>query len=136
LSRQLDAPSDQEGMRRFAECAPESAGEMSFAELDKLAEIRDEYRSCDMTINISTHFARPPSAQASFTVWSGLRNLWVNLLAQQRGCFENRSVDFLLVIKLTNSRIKQRDHMAQPLMRPCRTDLQTSGGLANVHIHC
>jgi hypothetical protein len=109
---------------------------MRFAELYKRAKIRDQYRTCDMTINVGTHFARLPGAQAPSSVWSRLRDFGINLLPQQRGGFKYRAVNRLFVIQLTDSRIEQRDDVVHPFMRLCRTDLRTSGGLVNVHIHC
>jgi hypothetical protein len=70
LRRQLDATPDHEGMRRPSESAPKSAREMRFAELHKRAKIRDKYWPCDITINIGTHFARLPAAQAAPFIWS------------------------------------------------------------------
>ena len=59
-SRQFHAASYQENVRWLPKGALEGAGEMRFAALDERAEIRDEYRPCDMTINIVTHLARLP----------------------------------------------------------------------------
>jgi hypothetical protein len=92
---------------------------MRFAELHKRAEIRDEYWTCDMTVNIGTHFPRLPGAQAPSSVWSRLRDFGINLLPQQRGCFKYRSVNRLFVINLTNGRIEQRDYVVHPFARPC-----------------
>jgi hypothetical protein len=96
---------------------------MRFAESNKDAEIRDKYRTYDMTINMSTHFARLPGAQAPFYVWSRFRDFGINLLAQQRSGFKYRAMNRLIVIQLTDSRIKQRDYVVDPFMRLCRTDL-------------
>jgi hypothetical protein len=52
----------------------------------------------DMTVNILAHLARLPTAQASFTFWSDLRDLGVYLFTQEQGGFENRCVDCLLAI--------------------------------------
>lgn len=41
---------------------------MRFATLKERAEIGDEYRPCDMTINIVTHLARLPGQQAPSSV--------------------------------------------------------------------
>jgi hypothetical protein len=71
-----------------------------------------------MTVNIGTHFPRLPGAQAPSSVWSRLRDFGINLLPQQRGCFKYRSVNRLFVIKLTNSRIEQRDYVVHPFAWP------------------
>jgi hypothetical protein len=135
LSRQLDAPPDHEGMRRLAECAPEGAREMRFAELHKRAKIRDKYRACDMTINIGTHFACLPGAQAPSSVWSRLRDFGINLLPQQRGGFKYRAVNRLFVIQLTDSRIEQRDDVVHPFAWLYRANLRGSLRISEVRIH-
>ena len=99
---------------------------MRFAESNKGAEIRDKYRTADMTINIGTHFASLPGAQAPCSVWRGLREFGINLLAQQRGGFKYRAVNCLFVIQLTNRRIEERNHVVHPFMRLSRTDLGTA----------
>jgi hypothetical protein len=102
LRRQLYASTDQERVRRLAECAPEGAREVRFAELNERAQIRDKYRACNVTIDISTHLARLPGAQAPFPVWNRSRKVGINLVTQQRGCFSYRAVNRLSVINLTS----------------------------------
>jgi hypothetical protein len=89
---------------------------MRFAELNECSEIRDEYRTRDMTIDIGTNLTGLPGAQAPSSVWSRLRNFGINLLPQQRGCFKYRAVNRLFAIKLTNSRIEQCDYVVHPFM--------------------
>jgi hypothetical protein len=108
---------------------------MRFAELHKRAEIRDKYRTCDMTINIGTHFARLPGAQAASSVCSRLRDLGINLLPHQPGGFKDRAVSRLFAVKLTNSRIEQRDYVVHPFSWPCRGDLRHSLRLSEVSLH-
>jgi hypothetical protein len=108
---------------------------MRFAELNKRAEVRDKYRTCDMTINIRTHFARLPGAQVPSSVWSRLRDFGINLLPHQPGGFKYRAVSRLFAIKLTNSRIEQRDYVVHPLAWPCRGDLRDSLRLSEVSLH-
>jgi hypothetical protein len=54
-----------------------------FAALNERAEIRDEDRPCDVTINIVTHLARLPGQQAPPSVGNLSRGWWMNLLSQQ-----------------------------------------------------
>lgn len=89
---------------------------MRFAESSKRAKIRDKYRACDMAINIGTHLARLPGAQAPSSVWSRSREFGINLLPQERGCPNDRTVNRLFAIKLTNRRIEQRDYVVHPFM--------------------
>jgi hypothetical protein len=81
-----------------------------------------------------THFARLPGTQAPSSVWSRLRDFGINLLPQQRGGLNYRVVNCLFAIKLTNSRTASSSAITcyTPFMRLCRTDLRTSGALANV----
>jgi hypothetical protein len=135
LSRELDASPDHEGMRRLSKGAPKGAREMRFAQMNKLAEFRDKHRTCDMTINVVTHFARLPRAQAPPSAWSRSRGFGIDLLAQQRGCLNYRAVNCLLVIYLTHSRIEQRDYVVHPFAWPCRTYLRDSLCLSEVSAH-
>ena len=61
---------------------------MRFAALNERAEIRDQDRRCDMTINIVTHLARLPGQQAPSSVGTVSRCWWMNLSSQQEGCFK------------------------------------------------
>jgi hypothetical protein len=108
---------------------------MRFAELHKRAKIRDKYWTCDLTINICTHFACLPGAQAPSYVWSRWHDFGINLPSQQGGCFQYRVVNRLFAIKLTNSRIEQRDYVVHPFARPCRTYLRDSLCLSEVSAH-
>jgi hypothetical protein len=108
---------------------------MRFAESHEGAEIRDEYRCCDMTINIVTHFARLPAAQAPTSLRNRLREFGISLPPQQRGCFKYRAVNRLFAIKLTNSRIEQRDYVLHPFAWRRRTYARDSLCLSNISIH-
>jgi hypothetical protein len=135
LSGQLDAFLDHEGMRWLSEGAPKGAREMRFAELKERAELRDKHRTCDMTIDIGTHFARLPGEQAPSSVWSRSCDFGINLLTQQRGCFKYRAVNRLFVMKLTSSRIEQRDYVVHPFARSRRTWIRYRQRLFEVTIH-
>jgi hypothetical protein len=65
---------------------------------DSATELAGRVMLADMTVNILAHLARLPTAQASFTFWSDLRDLGVYLFTQEQGGFENRCVDCLLAI--------------------------------------
>ena len=108
---------------------------MRFAELYKRAKIRDQYGTCDMTINIGAHFARLPGAQAPSSVWSRLRDFGINLLPQQRGGFKYRAVNRLFVMQLTHSRIEQCDDVVHPFAWRRRTYLRDSLRLSEVRLH-
>jgi hypothetical protein len=54
-----------------------------FAALNERAEMRDENRLCDMTIDIVTHFAPLPGQQAATSVGCLSRSCRINLLSQQ-----------------------------------------------------
>ena len=56
---------------------------MRFAALKERAEIGDEYRLCDVTINIITHLARLPGQQASSFVGNLSRSWRFYLLPKQ-----------------------------------------------------
>jgi len=56
---------------------------MRFAAPNERAEIRDEDRPCDMTVNIVTHLARLPRQQALSSVGDLSRGWWMNLAPQQ-----------------------------------------------------
>jgi hypothetical protein len=87
---------------------------MRFAELNKGAEFRDKHRTCDMSFNVGTHFARLPGEQAPSTFSCPSRDFGMDLLTQQRGCSKYRAVYCLFVVKLTSSRIEQRDYVVHP----------------------
>jgi hypothetical protein len=82
-SSQFDATPDYEGVGGVPECASKGARKVRFAALNECAEIRDEYRPCDMTINIVTHLARLPGQQAPPSVGALSRSRRLNLLSQQ-----------------------------------------------------
>jgi hypothetical protein len=83
LSGQFHTTSHQESVRRLPEGALEGAGEVRFAALKECAEIRNEYRPCDMTINIVTHLAYLPRQQAPPSVGNLSRSMRIDLLSQQ-----------------------------------------------------
>jgi hypothetical protein len=83
LGSQFEATPDDKGMRGVSECAPKGAREVRFAALNERAEIRDEYRPCDMTINEVTHLARLPGQQALASARNLSRGWRMNLLSQQ-----------------------------------------------------
>ena len=56
---------------------------MRWAALNERAEIRDENRLCDMTIDIVTHLARLPGQPGLSSVWRLLRGWGIDLLSQQ-----------------------------------------------------
>ena len=95
---------------------------MRFAALNERAEIRDEYRPCDMSIDIVTHLARLPGQQAPPSVGMLSRSWRINLLSQQCGCFKQCTLGWVyLVVKLTNSCLKERNHPVHPFARSRRT---------------
>ena len=64
-----------------------------------------------------------------------MRDCGINLLTQQRGCLNYRAVNRLSAIKLTNSRIEQRDYVVHPFAWPCRSDRRHSLRLFEVRLH-
>ncbi len=60
LSGEFHATSHDERVRRLPKRALEGSREVRWAEPNERAEIRDEHRPCDMTINMVTHLARLP----------------------------------------------------------------------------
>jgi hypothetical protein len=83
LSGEFHATSHDEGVRRLPERALEGSREVRFAALNERAEIRDEDRPCDVTINIVTHLARLPGQQAPPSV-GNLSSSWrIKLLSHQ-----------------------------------------------------
>jgi hypothetical protein len=83
LSGQFHATLHHESMRWLPEGALEGSREVRLAALDERTEIRDEYRPCDMTINIVAHLAHLPGQQAPPSVGNLSRSWRINLLAQQ-----------------------------------------------------
>jgi hypothetical protein len=83
LSRQFHAPSHDEGVWRFPEGVLEGSREMRCAALNQRAEIRDEDRRCDMTINIIAHLACLPGQQALPSVGDLSCGWWMKLAPQQ-----------------------------------------------------
>jgi hypothetical protein len=93
-----------------------------FAAVNKHAKIRDENRPHDMTIDIVTHLARLPGEQAPPSVGYLSRSWGVNLLSQQCGCFKQCTLGWVyLVVKLTDSCLKERNHPVHPFARSRRT---------------
>jgi hypothetical protein len=84
--------------------------------LNERAEIRDAERPCEVPFNMVTHFARLPGEQAPSTFSCPSRDFGIDLLTQQRGCSKYRAVYCLLAIKLTSSRIEQRDYVVHPFV--------------------
>ena len=87
---------------------------MRFTEVNECTEVRDKQPIRDVTINIGEHFARVPARKAASSGSRLFREFRIDLLTQQRGCFEYRAVSYLFVIKLTSSRIEKRDNAAPP----------------------
>jgi hypothetical protein len=56
---------------------------MRFTALKERAEVRDEDRPCDVTINIVMHLACLPGQQATAPVGNFSRSWRINLLSQQ-----------------------------------------------------
>jgi len=83
LSRKFHAPSHDERVRRFPEGALKGSREMRRAALNQRAQIRDEDRPGDMTINVVTHLARLPGQQALSSVGDLSGGRWMNLASQQ-----------------------------------------------------
>ncbi len=83
LSGQFHAASHDEGVRWLPERTLEGSREVRWAALNERADIRDENRLCDMTIDIVTHLARLPGQQALSSVWRLLRGWGIDLLSQQ-----------------------------------------------------
>jgi hypothetical protein len=88
-----------------------------------------------VTIDIGAHFTRVSARQAASSGWNLFREFGINLRTQQRGCFEYRAVSCLFVIKLTSSRIEERDNAAHPFVRLWLTNPRIARRLANIHIH-
>ena len=108
---------------------------MRFAALNERAKIRDEDRPCDMTINIVTHLARLPGQQASPSVGNPSRSWRLDLLSQQCGCFKQCVLcRVCLVVKLTNSCLKERNHPVHPFARSRRTGFRYCQRLFEVTI--
>ena len=122
LSGQFHATLHQESMRWLPEGALEGSREVRLATLNERTEIRDEYRPCDMTINIVTHLAHLPGQQAPPCVGNLSRSWRIKLLAQECGCFEYCTLgSVVLIMKLTNRCVKERNHPVHPCARSRRT---------------
>jgi len=88
---------------------------MRFAALNQRAQIRDENRPCDMTINVVTYLARLPSQQAPSLFANLSRGRRINLPSQQRGCFKQRTLGRVcLAVKLTCSCLEERNDPVHP----------------------
>jgi len=83
LSGEFHATSHQENVRRLPEGALEGAGEVRLAAPNECAQIRDGYRTCNMTIDMVTHPARLPGKQSPSSIWSLLQCRGIDLLSQQ-----------------------------------------------------
>ena len=70
LRGQFHAASYDESVRRYPKCTLEGAGEVRTAAQNERAEIGDEDRPGDMSVNIVAHLARLPGQQASPCVWN------------------------------------------------------------------
>ena len=108
---------------------------MRLTALNERAEIRDEYRPCDVTINIVAHLARLPGQQAAPSVGYLSRSWRINLLTQQCGCFQQFTLGWVyLALKLVNGCLKERNHPVHPFLRSHRTWLRYRRRLAEVTI--
>ena len=136
LSSQFHATTNQENVRRLPEGAFEGAGEVCFAALNKHAQIRDQNRPCDMTINIVTHLTRLPGQQPSPSIGNLSLGGRINLPPQQRGCFQQCILGRVhLVVKLPHSCLEQRNYPVHPLERLRRTWIRNRRRLFKVTIH-
>jgi hypothetical protein len=137
LRSQFDPTPHHKCVWGVPECAPEGARKVRFAALHDRAEIRDEYATSDMPVDMVEYLPSLPCQQTLFSVVRTLfRGLRVHLPAQQRGCFNYRAVRRLFVVKLSNGRIQQGYYMVHPVPRSPLTDLQTDLPLADFSLHC
>lgn len=109
---------------------------MRWAKPNEGGKVRDQDRIGDMTIYVIAHLTRLPCEQPPSFIRVPFRNSRTDLLSQQRSRMNDRAMNLLRVIQLRHSRVEQRDYVAHPVMRLCRTELWTGGRLAGVHIHC
>jgi hypothetical protein len=115
---QHQATRDHKSVGRLAKSLFKRAGEMRFAAVDERAEIRNEHRPRDMSINISKDLARLPGQQLPLAVGNLWRSLWMGLLAQQCGGFEQATLgSVFLIVELTHSGIKEQNHLVHPFAR-------------------
>ena len=88
---------------------------MRFATLNERAEFPNQNGACNMSVNIILNLSRLPSEQAAPSIVSLCRDLRINLLSQQCGCFKQDSLGgMLLVLKLPNGHIKQANDPVHP----------------------
>jgi hypothetical protein len=75
---------------------------------DERAELCDDNRTRDMTIDVVAHLARLPGEQVSFPARNLMPDSRIDLLSQQRRDPQYRGLGRLFLIgKLTNRRIQQ-----------------------------
>jgi hypothetical protein len=84
LSGQFHATPHQESVRRLPKGALEGAGEVRFAALNERAKIHDQYRPCDMTINIVKHLASRSAVFEGPVIVTQLQIRWSRCLSKKR----------------------------------------------------
>jgi hypothetical protein len=123
LGGQFYATADHECVGCLPEATFKGAREVRFAALDERAEICDEYRTCDMSINMVTHNACLPCQQSTSSVGNLPRGIRINPLSQQRSRLKYEMPRCTFAWELTGGGIKQRNHMIYPLTRWARRHL-------------
>jgi hypothetical protein len=124
LGGQFYATADHKSVGGLPEGTFKGAREVRFAAPNERAEICDEYRTSDMSINIVTHRACLPCLQSTSSVRTLPRGIRINPRSQQRSRLKYEVPRCAFVRKLTSGGIEQRNHMTYPFARSACSNLR------------